>query len=552
MPTEPESFTIRLTKHGPDCAARHRHLLVDPLLYVAENFIRSGLTRLVGYFRLTPTQRCRFVLSRLSAHQRSCRVALAPHSDFHDLTFREHEVASLVGLGLNNQEIASSIGCASRTIDRHVSNILSRLGLGNRSQIASLVALTGGWLLPLTPPGELLSRSPVLAALTSHDSPALSNGLDAEELSTVCLRVGSLIPSDQDRYDDALAMSRGEELAKVTNLRGTAPDSEAPVEIVRVGCVQESAQEALLDLVAEGVDALLLGNFSPPIARELLTCTKGLGIPLLHSMVDTRLRDFVGPTTQFSHIFQMCSDETVYIRAFASYIERHLTPSSAATRVTLVLRQDERPVMQDTFQRLLDQLLPNQVQILEYEDSSVDWASISLEIHQFQPDAVFLGIYLEASLTTVLEYLRRAGLTSHLYCVWVPGIPGFVERHPELSEGLIWTTLVGNSGNYFGTRFRRAFESTYGSDPGIGSAAVHFDMVALLRRAWAEADHSTMPDDLVEALHEVQFQGVTGSFHFDNGRRKALCYPFDTNDPTIGQPCLSFVISHGESKPLDG
>lgn len=208
--------------------------------------------------------------------------------------------------------------------------------------------------------------------------------------------------------------------------------------------------------------------------------------------------------------------------------------------------------MQDTFQRLLDQLLPNQVQILEYEDSSVDWASISLEIHQFQPDAVFLGIYLEASLTTVLEYLRRAGLTSHLYCVWVPGIPGFVERHPELSEGLIWTTLVGNSGNYFGTRFRRAFESTYGSDPGIGSAAVHFDMVALLRRAWAEADHSTMPDDLVEALHEVQFQGVTGSFHFDNGRRKALCYPFDTNDPTIGQPCLSFVISHGESKPLDG
>lgn len=551
MLTEPESFTIRLTNSGPDCAARHRRLLVDPLLYVAENFVRSGLTRLTGYLSWASEDRCRFVLSRLSAHQRSCTVLLDPHSDFHGLTTREHEVASLVGLGANNQEIAASVGCAPRTVDRHVSNILSRLGLDNRSQIASLVALTGGWLLPLTPPGALLSRSPVLVALTRQDSHTDTAGFDVEAANAVCLRVGSLIPAGADRYDDALAMSRGEELAKTTTLRGSAPDSEASVEIVRVECAQESAQEALLELVSDGVDALLLGNFSPSIARELLTCTKDLGIPLLHSMVDTRLRDFVGPTTQFGHIFQMCSDETVYIRAFASYIDRHLSSHSGSTRVTLVLRRDERPAMQDTFQRLFCHLHPDQVQILEYEDSSVEWAPLSLEIQQFHPDAVFLGIYLEASLTTVLEYLCRAGLTSHLYCVWVPGIPGFVERHPELSEGLIWTTLVGNSGNYFGTRFRRAFESAYGSDPGIGSAAVHFDMIALLRRAWAEADHSTAPDDLVEALHEVQFQGVTGSFHFDNGRRKALCYPFDTDDPTIGQPCLTFAISHGRSLPLD-
>lgn len=551
MLTEPESFTIRLTRSGPDCADRHRRLLVDPLLYVAENFLRSGLTRLTGYLSWTPENRGRFVFSRLSVNQRSCTVSLDPNSDFHGLTTREHQVASLIGLGLNNQEIASSIDCAPRTIDRHVSNILSRLDFGNRSQIASLVALAGGWLLPLTPPGSLLGRSPVLTALTRQEAHTSPEGFDAEAPGSVCLRVGSLIPAGADRFDDARAMSRGEDLAKSTTLRGTAPDSDATVEIVRVQCAQKSAQEALLGLVSEGVDALILGNFSPGIARELLTCTKDLGIPLLHSMVDTRLRDFVGPTTQFGHIFQMCSDETVYIRAFASYIDRHLSPHSTSPRVTLVLRRDERPAMQDTFQRLFDHLHPDQVQILEYEDSSVEWASLSLEIHQFQPDAVFLGIYLEASLTTVLEYLRRAGLKSHLYCVWVPGIPGFVERHPELSEGLIWTTLVGNSGNYFGTRFRRAFETTYGSDPGIGSAAVHFDMIALLRRAWAEADHSTVPDDLIEALHEVQFQGVTGSFHFDNGRRKALCYPFDTDDPTIGQPCLSFIISHGRSKPLD-
>src|SRR5699024_4340595 len=95
------------------------------------------------------------------------------------------------------------------------------------------------------------------------------------------------------------------------------------------------------------------------------------------------------------------------------------------------------------------------------------------------------------------------------------------------------------------------------TSPGVCSSPVASDRFYTLnydeplKRAWAEADHSTVPDDLIEALHKVQFQGVTGSFHFDNGRRKALCYPFDTDDPTIGQPCLTFAISHGRSVPLD-
>lgn len=549
--TEQESFTVRANREGLDCAVRHRPLLIAPLDFVVDNFLRSSLTRLTGYLRWGPKSRCRFVLSRMSKHQQSCTVTLDPKAGFHGLTNREHEVATLIALGVNNQDIGSTISCSLRTIDRHVSNILARLNLDNRAQIASLVALSGGWLLPLESRNSLIDQSAALTALAVR-APSRKSIDDDNGHTHEGFRIGSLIPSGKDRFDDALAMSRGEDLARTKNLRGAPPESDRSVEIIRVRSPQDSAEDALIELIDSGVHALVLGNFSPAVAQQLLGCTKDLGIPLLHSMVDTRLRSFVGPTTQYGHIFQICSDETVYIRAFASYIETHLRPLSTSNRITLVLREDESPEMQDAFRRLAEGLEGFvEVQVLEYDDASVDWASLSLEIQQFQPHAVYLGIYVESSLATVLEYLHRSGLKSRFYCVWVPGIPGFIKRHPELTEGLIWTTLVGNSGNYFGTRFGHAFESEYGSDPGIGSAAVHFDMVTLLKRAWSEADHSTHTDDLVASLQEVQYQGVTGSFHFENGRRKALCYPFDTDDPTIGQPCLTFVITDGHSVPLD-
>lgn len=551
MLTEQESFTVRATREGVDCAALHRPFLIDPLRYVVDNFLEGSLTRLTGYLGWGPEGRCRFVLSRLSSSQRSCTLTLDPKAGFHGLTLREHQVASLIALGLNNNDISVAISCAPRTIDRHVSNVLSRLSFDNRGQIASLVALTGGWLLPLPHSGALYDRSAVLAALSARTAQdASASAADTTDV-TERFRIGSLIPAGPDRFDDALAMSRGEDLARTTSLRGVAPESDRTVEIIRIQSSEESAQDALQMLIDKGIHALVLGNFSPSIAHELLTCTKDLGLPLLHSMVDTRLRGFVGPTTQFGHIFQMCADETVYIRAFASYIDKQLSSEGGSNRITLVLRSDESPAVQDAFQQLIESLEPEQVQVVEYDDATVNWASLSLEIQQFRPHAVYLGVYLESSLAAVLENLQRARVKSRFYCVWVPGIPGFIERYPEITEGLIWTTLVGNSGNYFGTRFRRAFETEYGSDPGIGSAAVHFDMIALLKRAWSEASYSTHTSDLLASLQEVQFQGVTGSFHFENGRRKALCYPFDTDDPTIGQPCLTFVIANGRSKPLD-
>jgi len=60
------------------------------------------------------------------------------------LTEREAEVLSLVAQGLTNQEIADLLFVSERTVRTHVSNILGKLHLANRTQ-AALYALRKGW-----------------------------------------------------------------------------------------------------------------------------------------------------------------------------------------------------------------------------------------------------------------------------------------------------------------------------------------------------------------------------------------------------------------------
>jgi DNA-binding NarL/FixJ family response regulator len=53
-----------------------------------------------------------------------------------DLTPREQQVLQLLAQGAENREIANSLCISERTVKNHITNILTRLGLKNRTQAA--------------------------------------------------------------------------------------------------------------------------------------------------------------------------------------------------------------------------------------------------------------------------------------------------------------------------------------------------------------------------------------------------------------------------------
>lgn len=72
-----------------------------------------------------------------------------PYSDpgepFHPLSKREMEVLECVTQGMSNKEIATSLGISHQTVKNHVTAILRKLGVEDRTQ-AAVYALRRGWV----------------------------------------------------------------------------------------------------------------------------------------------------------------------------------------------------------------------------------------------------------------------------------------------------------------------------------------------------------------------------------------------------------------------
>ena len=78
----------------------------------------------------------RAALSSLPQEKPISQEALTS-SKYGGLSAREREVAALVAQGKSNREIAAVLVVSERTAEAHVSNILGKLGLNTRAQIAA-------------------------------------------------------------------------------------------------------------------------------------------------------------------------------------------------------------------------------------------------------------------------------------------------------------------------------------------------------------------------------------------------------------------------------
>jgi NarL family two-component system response regulator LiaR len=70
-------------------------------------------------------------------------AAATPTAHRTDLTSRERDVIRLIARGMSNREIARELDVAEKTVKTHVSNILAKLGLADRTQ-AALYAVEHG------------------------------------------------------------------------------------------------------------------------------------------------------------------------------------------------------------------------------------------------------------------------------------------------------------------------------------------------------------------------------------------------------------------------
>ncbi len=87
-----------------------------------------------------------YVAARVLEQFRSAGAGdLAPTSAFAPLTERELEILKKVSDGLTNAEIGYALGISAQTVKNHVTSILRKLAVNDRTQ-AVVLALRRGWL----------------------------------------------------------------------------------------------------------------------------------------------------------------------------------------------------------------------------------------------------------------------------------------------------------------------------------------------------------------------------------------------------------------------
>ena len=108
--------------------------LLDTVRTVAEGYY------VIASKRMTPSQAEQWLLERYR------RYGLKPEDvTFSPLTDREMEILELIIEGLSNKEIALRLSISQQTVKNHVTSILAKLNLADRTQ-AAIYALRHGWV----------------------------------------------------------------------------------------------------------------------------------------------------------------------------------------------------------------------------------------------------------------------------------------------------------------------------------------------------------------------------------------------------------------------
>ena len=101
-----------------------------------EDFIHIIQSTCKGYMQFDPTMG-----QKLYQQLKSPQPA-RPINDWKGVTPREREVLTLIAAGANNREISQTLHITEKTVKNHVSNILNRVGLRDRTQLAIWVNTT--------------------------------------------------------------------------------------------------------------------------------------------------------------------------------------------------------------------------------------------------------------------------------------------------------------------------------------------------------------------------------------------------------------------------
>jgi branched-chain amino acid transport system substrate-binding protein len=469
------------------------------------------------------------------------------------LTTREHQVLSGLAAGMTNAEIAEWLDIARRTVATHVEHLLAKLEVPTRS--AAVAAATAEQCL-LAPFPPMLNRTLGRLGRVLGTGQVSRPAVPPPPAVRRPIRLGSIYPVRGARRLDALAMRRGATVAvQQINTRGGV--AGRTVEHIVMGVSGDRDEDIITSvgrLLDSEVDAITLGNVDTLAGMHAVDLVAEARVPLLHSMVAPSFVDQVsGNLTRLGQTFQVCATETAYVSGFLRTLN-HLVDAGqwrpARRSVAVVGRADAGADLRAVTDQAAGQSAWDVESFIPVPAVGAPWDRVVETLERVDPAAVLVCTYIEDELRHFLEALGASAISPLIYTVWTPTIPGCIERMGPLAEGLVWSTVVGMYDDPLSMHFLGEYQRMFGGHAGTGSAAIHFDMVHMLSSAWAQTDRPWDFGSVVRGLRQTVFRGVAGPYFFGGPGQRALAYPDDTPDASLGHAHLVHQVQGGRSRVI--
>ncbi|WP_326834726.1 ABC transporter substrate-binding protein [Amycolatopsis rhabdoformis] len=508
------------------------------LVAVAERAVRRLRGQVVQYLDVADGVVRRVVVDVTDGAERLARLDVVDAPAPFGLTVRELQVATGVAGGLGNPEIAVALGCARRTVATHLEHIFTKTGTKSRAGVATLVADHDAYAAPL-PSGELVLPATLETLLTTKTRPKPRSVKPRPAL------IGAVYAAAAG--PEVVAMRRGDKLA-VAELNARGGVAGRQVEHLALGATPEGLLDAVTELTRRGVDAVVFGNFPLKHAREAIAAAAAAGAPVLHSMTGPALSDDVHADPRgLGSVFQVCSTESAYVPGLLRTLPHH----GPRRRLAVVARES-------TFDAAIPEQIERHAAAAGWElvfaeavpDRTRDFSAVVKQLAKARPDAVSLSSFPEPTLRAFLTAAEPLRDRTLVHVAWSPASPGFTDRFRSLSEGLLWSTVIGHVDSPACHAFEQRYRAAYGGEPGLGAAAVHFDMVNVLAQVWSQVSRPWDFAAVRRQLRSVASFGVTGAHQFLGRGQRGLSYPDDTGDPTRGHPHLVYRIEGGTHRRL--
>ncbi|WP_258141889.1 MULTISPECIES: ABC transporter substrate-binding protein [unclassified Arthrobacter] len=347
-------------------------------------------------------------------------------------------------------------------------------------------------------------------------------------------------------------MRRGSELA-VARLNRIGGVNGRLVEHLAIESSAESLDRVVGNMQDIDVDAFTLGNFPLHAASAALHVASLSGTPLLHGMVNPALsHDVMENSTTLGNTFQVCATEIAYLSGFSRTLSMFVDTGQwkpPGKSVALVVRQSSlaRASVED-LQREVENSGWKVKLVITVDDSEPDLAKVAADVSRARPAAAYISVFPERDLQAFIGALKAYGSPPLVYTAWSPTVPNFAARLGPLAEGLVWSTVIGTYDDPVSAPFRKLYTATYAQDPGSGGAAMHFDMVNVLASAWSQVNAPWDFEVVKAALRNTVYRGAAGPYYFGGAGQRALSFPDDTLDASLGHMHLVHQIQGGLSK----